>query len=37
VILLPQGALGRNLRVWLLFRANCEPPPPRDALGDLFF
>ena len=23
-ILLPQEALGRNLRVWLLFRANCE-------------
>jgi hypothetical protein len=25
-ILLPQEALGRNLRVWLLFRANCESP-----------
>jgi len=34
-ILLPQEALGRNLRVWLLFRANCESPSPMDAWGDL--
>jgi hypothetical protein len=33
--LLPQYALGRKLQIWLLFRADCEPPSPKDALGDL--